>query len=183
MLQLKQTLHNIYMTNSSIISTIMTEFQSLSAVPLNLAFQASLGTMLLSLMLLISIPMLMVVTFTSSLLLLLMMILKKSAELLMHIVNEASSVQYILCRLADVRKSITSMFEKLQKCVWREDGDSAQDSTYHYSEMHGGPKTVEKAKKHEQAFESPVFEKGYPSYEAVNRKEPEYDPDLEKRAR
>ena len=49
--------------------------------------------------------------------------------------------------------------------------------------MHGGPKTVEKAKKHEQAFEAPVFEKGYPLYEAVNRKEPEYDPDLEKRAR
>ena len=34
--------------------------------------------------------------------------------------------------------------------------------------MHGGPKTVEKAKKHEQAFEAPVFEKGYPSYSAVN---------------
>ena len=49
--------------------------------------------------------------------------------------------------------------------------------------MHGGPETLEKAKKHEQAFEAPVFEKGYPSYDAVNRKEPEYDVDLEKRAR
>jgi hypothetical protein len=47
--------------------------------------------------------------------------------------------------------------------------------------MHGGPKTLEKAKKHEQAFEAPVFEKGYPSYDAVNRKEA--DVDLEKRAR
>ena len=37
--------------------------------------------------------------------------------------------------------------------------------------MHGGPKTLDKTKKHEQAFEAPVFEKGYPSYEAVNRKD------------
>lgn len=49
--------------------------------------------------------------------------------------------------------------------------------------MHGGPKTLEKTKKHEQAMSSPVFEKGYPSYDAVNRKEPEYDTELEKRAR
>lgn len=30
---------------------------------------------------------------------------------------------------------------------------------------------MEKEQKHEQAFEAPVFEKGYPSYDAVNRKE------------
>src|SRR6056300_724642 len=172
MLQLKQTLHNIYMTNSSIISTIMTEFQSLSAVPLNLAFQASLGTMLLSLMLLISIPMLMVVTFTSSLLLLLMMILKKLAELLMHIVKEASSVQYILCRLADVRKSITSMFEKSQKRVWREDGDLVQDSILAYSEMPGAPNQKYKNEQHEKAMTAPII-----------KQEVEVDLDLEKRAR
>jgi len=49
--------------------------------------------------------------------------------------------------------------------------------------MHGGPKTLEKTIKHEEAMVAPVFEKGYPSYEAVNRKEPDYDTDIEKRAR
>jgi hypothetical protein len=49
------------------------------------------------------------------------------------------------------------MFKKLQKRVWKEDGDLHQDSTYLYSETPGEP--------------SPVHEKGYPSYEAVNRKE------------
>ena len=47
--------------------------------------------------------------------------------------------------------------------------------------MHGGPKTLEKNKKHEQAFEAPVFEKGYPSYDAVNRKTA--DANLEQSAR
>ena len=37
--------------------------------------------------------------------------------------------------------------------------------------MPGELDKVTKAQKHEDAMSSPVFEKGYPSYEAVNRKE------------
>jgi hypothetical protein len=100
------------------------------------------------------------------------MILKKLAELLMHIVKEASSVQYILCRLADVRKSITSMFEKLQKRVWREDGDLVQDSILAYSEMPGVPKQKYKNEQHKKAMTAPII-----------KQEVEVDLDLEKRAR
>jgi hypothetical protein len=37
--------------------------------------------------------------------------------------------------------------------------------------MPGELDKVKKAQKHEDAMSSPVFEKGYPSYDAVNRKE------------
>ena len=36
------------------------------------------------------------------------------------------------------------MLKKLQKRVWKEAGDSPQDSTYPYSEMHGVLDKVEK---------------------------------------
>jgi hypothetical protein len=62
----------------------------------------------------------------------------KLAELFKHTVIEALSVQYILCRLEDVRKSIISTFKKLRTSVWKKDGDSLQDSTYLYSGMPGG---------------------------------------------
>jgi len=74
--------------------------------------------------------------------------------------------------LADVRKSITSMFEKLQKRVWREDGDLVQDSILAYSEMPGAPKQKYKNEQHEKAMTAPII-----------KQEVEVDLDLEKRAR
>jgi hypothetical protein len=47
--------------------------------------------------------------------------------------------------------------------------------------MPGELDKVKKAQKHEQAFEAPVYEKGYPSYEAVNRKEDKKPLDAELR--
>ncbi len=51
--------------------------------------------------------------------------------------------------------------------------------------MPGEPKQMNKIKQHEYAMSSPVFEKGYPSYEAVNRNdnEPTPNPELDKRVR
>src|SRR6056300_555398 len=64
-------------------------------------------------------------------------ILLLSLVLLMSI-SVLTVVTYILSRLADVRKSITSTLKMWQKRVWKEDGDLHQDSTFHYSEMRGG---------------------------------------------
>jgi len=51
------------------------------------------------------------------------------------------------------------MLKTWQKRVWQKDGDSLQDSTSAYSEMPGEHNKV-----------SPVFEKGYPDYDAVKAK-------------
>ena len=51
------------------------------------------------------------------------------------------------------------------KHVWSEVGASHQDSTSAYSEMPGELDMVKDTK------QSPVYEKGYPSYDAVNRDE------------
>jgi hypothetical protein len=51
------------------------------------------------------------------------------------------NVLYTVCRLEVVLKSTLLMFRKLQKFVWKKDGDSLQDSTLAYSEMPGGLNT------------------------------------------
>jgi len=107
--------------------------------------------------------------------------LKKLLELFSFTGMPGWNVQYILCRWADVRKNIRLMFKKWRISAWKEDGDSAQDYTYHYSEMHGGPKTVYKNKQHERAMTAPARRPGYPIY--VNDNDEEIDLDLEKRAR
>ena len=98
--------------------------------------------------------------FILSLWLLLKMTLTKLLELSKSIVAPGSSVRYILCRLADVPKSIISMFKKLQRRVWKGAGDSLQDSTYPYSEMRGAlDKVKEKDKGKEQldkAMKAPI---------------------------
>jgi hypothetical protein len=45
--------------------------------------------------------------------------------------------------LGGVQKSMFSTFAKLQKSVWKKDGDSLPDSTLAYSEMPGGLKQEE----------------------------------------
>lgn len=157
MLQLKQTLHNTYTMTSTIISTIATELQSLSAVPPNSVLAERLGKMLLSLALLISISVLLTVTFTLNLLLLLKVILMKLLELFSNTGIPGWNVQSILCRWADAVKNIPSMLKRSQKPVCNEDGDSLQDSTSHYSEMPGELKknidSIPKGIKSEAEFE------------------------------
>jgi len=58
--------------------------------------------------------------------------------------------------LADVRKSIRSMLTTSPTHVWSEVGGSHQGYTSASSETPGEPDS------------GPVFEKGYPSYDAVN---------------
>jgi hypothetical protein len=81
--------------------------------------------------------------------------LKKLGELCKHIVTSALSVQYIVCRLADVRKSMFSMFKKSRKSVWKKDGDSPLDSIYPYLEMHGEREKY-KNEQHEKAMKAKI---------------------------
>jgi len=111
------------------------------------------------------------VTFILSLLWLLKMTLTKLQELWTLTETPGFNVRYILCRWADAVKNTVSMLKTLPKRVWKEDGDLPQDSTYHYSEMHGGPKIVYKNKQHQKAMTAPIT------------KDKELDVDLEKRAR
>ena len=138
MLHLKQILHNLYTTISTTISTIATDLRSLGVVPQNLVSQENLGRLLLSLMLLVSIAVLMVANFILSLLWLLMTTLTKLQKLWTLTEVPGWNVRYILCRWADAVKNTPSTLKTWQKRVWKEDGDSRQDSTYHYSEMRGG---------------------------------------------
>ena len=61
------------------------------------------------------------------------------------------NVQYILCQWADAVKNTPSTLRTWQKRVWREDGDSLPDYTYHSSEMPGGLKENEQLRKAMQA--------------------------------
>src|SRR6056300_656294 len=119
MLHLKQTLHNLYTTISTTISTIATDLRSLGVVPQNLALAENLGRLLLSLILLASIALLTVVNFISSLLSLLKMTLTKLQELWTLTEMPGYNVRYILCHLEDVRKSTISMLKRLPKRVWK----------------------------------------------------------------
>ena len=137
MSHLKQTLHNIYTTTCTTISTTKNTLKSLGVVPQNFQFQENLGILLSNLMLLMSISLLTIATFILSLLSLLKMTLKKLLELFKHIVTWISTVPFTLCRWEDVRKSITSMLNKLPRHVWSEVGGSHRGSTSAYSETHG----------------------------------------------
>ena len=82
----------------------------------------------------------------------------KLLELFKNIGMPALNVQYILCRLEDVRKSITSMLKKSPKHVWSEVGASHQDSTSAYSEMPGElDKDMKyKNRQHEKAMKAEI---------------------------
>jgi len=87
-----------------------------------------------------------------------MMTLTKLQELFKNTVMQALSVQYILCRLGDARKSIASMLKMSPKHVWSEVGASHQDSTYLSSEMRGALDEKYKNKQHEKAMKAPIDE-------------------------
>jgi hypothetical protein len=156
MLHLKQTLRNTYTTSSLIISMIRTEFKSHGVVALSSPLVENLGKTLLSLVLLMSIPLLLIVTFILNLLLLLVQILMKLGKLLLSIAAPGSSVRYILCRWEDVRKSIILMLKKLLTSVWKKAGDSPQDYTFHSSEMRG---ELKNSKQLQTAMKKPVKKK------------------------
>jgi len=67
----------------------------------------------------------------------------------------ALSVQYIVCRLGDARKSMFSTLKKLLKYVWKKDGASPQGSIYPYSEMHGVRDAYEN-EQHEKAMKATI---------------------------
>src|SRR5210317_527318 len=131
MLHLKQTLHNVYMTISTTISTIKQDLQLRGLVPQNLVFQENLGILLYCLLSLVSIAILTAVTFILSLLSLLKMILTKLAGLWTLTKVPGYNVQYILCRWVDAVKNMFSTLTKSQKRVWQKDGDLHQDYTFH----------------------------------------------------
>ena len=180
MSRLKQTQRSLY------TKILDSTYQLQDSMSLSLARRSSplvenLGRTLLSLKLLVIITAFLVVTFTLSLWLPIKMTWMRLLEQFSFIETLAWNVQSILCRWVDAVKNIPSMFKKSQTSVWKEDGDSAQDSTYHYSEMHGGPKTVYMNKQHERAMTAPIT-KGRAQYDnTVKDKEP--DLDIEKRAR
>jgi hypothetical protein len=107
---------------------------------------------------LVSIAVLTAVTFISSLLSLLKMTLTKLAELWTLTKVPGYNVQYILCRWADAVKNIPSMLKTWQKPVWKEVGDSLQDSTSAYSEMPGELKQsmAYKNAQHERAMKATI---------------------------
>ena len=90
-------------------------------------------------MLLLSISVLLTVTF------------KKLPKLLKLTELPGWNVQYILCQWADAVKNTPSTLKTLLKRVWKEDGDSLPDYTYHSSEMPGGLKENEQLRKAMQA--------------------------------
>jgi hypothetical protein len=108
-----------------------------SAVAQNSPLVGSLGTMLLSLALLVNTMMCLVLAYILSLLWLTMWMLKKLVEQLKHIVLRGWNALYTSCRWVDVQKATISLFKKLQSWQWRKGGDSHQDSTLAYSEMPG----------------------------------------------
>ena len=65
------------------------------------------------------------------------------------------NVQYILCQWAAAVKNTISTSKKSQTSVWKEDGDSLQDSTSAYSEMPGELK-VYKNNQHKKAMQSEI---------------------------
>jgi hypothetical protein len=81
--------------------------------------------------------------------------LKKLAKLCKHIVMSALSVQYIVCRLADARKSMSLTFKRLRRSVWKKDGASPPGFIYPYSEMHGVREQY-KNEQHERAMKAPI---------------------------
>jgi hypothetical protein len=70
------------------------------------------------------------------------------------------------------RKVTTSQSKKYQNFAWNEDGGLRPDYTYPYSVMHGELDKLKKQQQHEKAMSQPVI-----------KEEPEFDAELEKRAR
>jgi hypothetical protein len=112
--------------------------------------------MLLSLGLLPITMALIAVNFISSLLSLTVWMWTKLRMLFKHTVTQALSVQYIVCRLADVQKSIASMFSKSQNFAWSEVGASRQDYTSASLETPGEPKQDPKQEQLERAMKHPI---------------------------
>jgi hypothetical protein len=121
------------------ISTIKSDLLSLGVVPRNLQLAENLKLMLLSLGLLPITLVLITVNSISSLLSLIVWMWTKLQMLFKHTVTQTLTVQYIVCRWADVVKSIHSMFSKSQNFAWSEVGASRQDYTSASSEMRGVP--------------------------------------------
>ena len=159
MLHLKQTLHNVYTTISTNISTIKQDLQSRGLVPQNLVLAENLGILLYCLLSLVSIVLLTAVTFISSLLSLIVVTSKKLKELWRLTETPGFNVQYIVGRWADAVKNTISTLKKSQKSAWKKDGGLRPDYTYPYSEMRGGL---------ENAFDPDEFEKEQQARAKVN---------------
>ena len=138
MLHLKQILRKSYDQTLKTISTIKIDLKSLGVVPQNFQLAENAGRMLLCLILLMSITVLLIVTFTLSLLSLMKLMSKKLAELWRVIETPGYNVRYTVCHWVDAVKNTSSIFKKWLSSVWKKDGDSHQDSISTYSAMHGG---------------------------------------------
>ena len=126
------------------ISTLKTGLLLLGVVHLNSPLAEKLGRMLLSLVLLVSIPLWMAVIFTLNLLLLIVQILMKLVELLKNIVQQDWNVQSTSCQWEDDQKNTTSTYKRWRTSVLKEAGDLHQDSTLVYSEMPGELNEIKK---------------------------------------
>lgn len=140
----KPTLNKIFTANSSVISTIMTNFKSLLDSHQSYPLKSSLVMMLLSLILFISITFWMLVTFVSSFLLLIEAIFMKSLGMFSHTGIPGWNIHYTLSRWLKVMNDIPATYKKWRKSELTEDSDLHPDFTSHYSEMPGGLDEVSK---------------------------------------
>lgn len=150
---------------SRLTSTIINNYMLHGHVPQNYRLVDMIGMMLYCLALLVVTAMLMVATCISSLWFVMILTWQKLTELLQSTERQELQARFTSWLSAGQQK-VTSLTEKVSQNLHSKKATAtAQDSTSTYSATPGVP--------------SPVNEKGYPSYEAVNN----LNETLEERAR
>src|SRR5210317_152978 len=137
MSHLKQIQHRLYTMISEIILKIKQGYNLLLVALQNFPYQASLGVMLLSLMLLIVITVWLTVICISSLWFLIMMTWMKLPELYKSIQNKVLKFRFTSCHSADDQKSTNSTLNEWPNSQWNEAGDTHLDYTSISSETPG----------------------------------------------
>jgi|TARA_R110001606_G_scaffold7787_4_gene34091 hypothetical protein len=120
----------------------MKEFKTLLVVHQTNPFQASIGIIILSLMLLISINTWIAITFIAGIFLLTEAILLRILGIFSFQGIPGLNIVYVLQTWANATKRIPAMFKKNDT-----DEVSSQDTTFLYSEMPGGLSEVIKSQK------------------------------------
>lgn len=139
MTQPKPTLRSVYAMNFTIITSTIIEFKSLLDTYKVFPIWASLGMMLLSMILVISIPILALSMFVLSLLFLAEVIVISLIGMVSNAGLPGWNAQYIL----QLFTNIPSILKKWRKA----DEDSMLGSAFLYSEMPGGLDEVIKSQK------------------------------------
>ena len=151
---MKTILKNIYTTISLIITQTISELQS-HIVDADISlFRTKVEMMLLSLVLLISIPLLMIVIFISNLLPLLVIAICRVGRLFGNTGIPGLSIQYISSKWTKAMKSVIVSFTKRLTSVWKKDDELAGDYTFHSAEIR--KELRYKNEQHERAMKAPI---------------------------